>query len=202
MAVRTGMNTGLGCMVRELICPSRLSAQTSPFIKVSPAALGLLSRHFRSAHKHSKDVYRRNIALVVLLLYVCFTDVMNSFPTQKRKKTCLCQKWQGLNTLGGINRGACGLFGASLSLCGASCRMSSACMPLPWSYRLASSLCTSQWDSLSSPHGAALSGRWQTQQCMLPLLACLPAGWWQALHLEGTDPPALSPIPCPALPPC
>ena len=26
---------------------------------------------------------------------------------------------------------------------------------------------------------------------MLPLLACLPAGWWQARHLEGTPPPPL-----------
>ena len=55
MAVRTGMNTGLGRMVRELVCPSRLSAQTSPFVKVRPAALGLLSRHCRSPQQHHKD---------------------------------------------------------------------------------------------------------------------------------------------------
>lgn len=42
MAVRTGLNTGLGSMVRELICPSSPSTQTNPFIQVRHASLGLL----------------------------------------------------------------------------------------------------------------------------------------------------------------
>ncbi len=38
MAVRTGLNTSLGSMIRELICPSRLLPQRDPFIPVrSPA---------------------------------------------------------------------------------------------------------------------------------------------------------------------
>ena len=30
-----------------------------------------------------------NVALVVLSLHMCFTDVMNSFPTQKKNYTCI-----------------------------------------------------------------------------------------------------------------
>ena len=39
MAVRTGLNTSLGSMIRELICPSRLLSPRDPFIPVClPAA--------------------------------------------------------------------------------------------------------------------------------------------------------------------
>lgn len=39
MAVRTGLNTGLGNMVRELICPSGLPAPKNPLIQVRHAFL-------------------------------------------------------------------------------------------------------------------------------------------------------------------
>ena len=39
-----------------------------------------------------RSTHRLNIALVVLSLHVCFTDVMNSFPIQKKKKKKNCEK--------------------------------------------------------------------------------------------------------------
>ncbi len=38
MAVRTGLNTSLGSMIRELICPSRLLSRRDPFIPVRAPA--------------------------------------------------------------------------------------------------------------------------------------------------------------------
>ena len=45
MAVRTGLNTSLGSMIRELICPSRLLSPQHPFIPVRKEKFTLFSDH-------------------------------------------------------------------------------------------------------------------------------------------------------------
>ena len=45
MAVRTGLNTSLGSIIRELICPSRLLSPQHPFIPVRKEKFTLFSDH-------------------------------------------------------------------------------------------------------------------------------------------------------------
>ena len=57
MAVRTGLNTSLGSMIRERICPSRLLTPQHPFIPVRKEKFTLFSNHNRSLLRQQPGAY-------------------------------------------------------------------------------------------------------------------------------------------------
>ena len=65
-----------------------MQQSSESLVLTSQCGQGMIPRTTRRTSSTTKPgtTHRLNIALVVLSLHMCFTDVMNSFPTQKKKK--------------------------------------------------------------------------------------------------------------------